>query len=266
MFNVIIFSKDRACQLDLLIRSINKYYRGSSGDNVKVLYTYSTEYFKEGYGILKDREYGIDLVYEGGSSFKELTENLIDPRNPYTFFLVDDDVFKNPFDIDCKEMEIFKSDEDIACLSLRMHPGINYCYTIPCDSPAPEISPDLTWKWRGEVGDWGYPMSLDGHIFRTSDILPLMKSLDYSSPNTLEGTLANHPLSREKMVCLKDSVIVNNPCNKVQTDNANHCGDISAEFLNNAYLNGGEISMINIHGVKNTAPHTELEILIGTFK
>jgi len=266
VLNIMVFSKDRACQLDLFIRSFNKYYRGDIDDSLNVIYTYSNDKYCLGYEELKKRGYGISYHDEQGRNFKQLTESMIDSNNPYTVFFVDDDVFKNPFDIDCREMKIFETDPDILCLSLRLYSGVNYCYTIPCDSPAPELSPENTWEWEGLKGDWGYPMSLDGHVFRTNEIQELLKSFDYRSPNTLEGSLAARPLNKKKMICLDDSAIVNNPCNKVQTDNANHCGDISAEFLNRLYLANREISMSNIDGIKNNAPHQEIDVIIGEVK
>ena len=261
MFNIIIFSKDRACQLDLLLRSFRDYFRGDMDDNIRVLYTYSDDKYKEGYDILMGHKYGVPMILEESSNFKRDTEALIMPELPYTLFLVDDDVLKSEFQSDCKEMQIFACDPDILCLSLRLYKGINYCYTIPCDSPAPALSVDNTWEWKGQLGDWGYPMSLDGHIFRTSEILPLIKSLGYSSPNTLEGTLANNPLPQSKMICLDQSVVLNNPCNKVQIDNGNHCGHIPASFLNTMYLRNQYISLNNLRGIQNRAPHQEVEIL-----
>lgn len=265
MLNILVFSKDRACQLDLFIRSFKKYFKGCAGDSLSVIYTYSTIEYKEGYELLIERHSGINFIDEKGRSFKTLTEQNIHGKNPYTVFFVDDNIFKGPFSIECKEMALLGSDSDILCLSLRLYSGIDYCYTIPCKSPAPTLSPENTWAWRGLLGDWGYPMSLDGHIFRTHEILYLMTRTDYKSPNTLEGALATRPLSKEKMVCLDESVIINNPCNKVQTDNGNHCGTVRADFLNKLYLIKKQISLCNIEGLKNKSPHQEIDVVVETW-
>ena len=58
--------------------------------------------------------------------------------------------------------------------------------------------PATTWHWMGMEGDWGYPMSLDGHIFRTAEIAPLLEHLDYRNPNVLEAALARRPLTLPK--------------------------------------------------------------------
>ncbi len=48
----------------------------------------------------------------------------------------------------------------------------------------------MTWRWREAGGDWGYPMSLDAHIFRTGHLSRFIMELKYHNPNTLEGSLA----------------------------------------------------------------------------
>jgi hypothetical protein len=266
MINIVIFSKDRACQLDLFARSFSKHFRGDMDDNINVIYTYSDDKYKEGYDLFLGKNYGISMISEDGGSFKHLTESAIDPELPYTLFFVDDNILKENFDVGCSEMKIFEDNPDILCLSLRLYSGINYCYTIPCESPAPNLGTANTWEWEGQPGDWGYPMSLDGHIFRTQEILDIMKGLDYKSPNTLEGHLANQPIKRPKMICLDNSVVVNNPCNKVQVDNGNHCGNVEAEFLNTMYLVNRQISLCNIEGIVNNAPHQEIDVIIEEAK
>ena len=50
--NIIIFSKDRACQLDLFLRSLKKYFKEFEELNFNILYTYSNDKFKIGYDKL----------------------------------------------------------------------------------------------------------------------------------------------------------------------------------------------------------------------
>ena len=49
MLNIIVFSRDRACQLELFIRSMKFYFKEFYQYNINVLYTYSNNKFKEGY-------------------------------------------------------------------------------------------------------------------------------------------------------------------------------------------------------------------------
>ena len=118
----------------------------------------------------------------------------------------------------------------------------------------------MVFKWHGEQGDYGYPMSLDGHFFRTNEIIALSKALTYNNPNSYEAILARYPLNRLKMICFEDSIIVNNPVNKVQNYNNNVHGNVTAEFLNEKFLDGYVIDFEDFKGVKNFACHQEIEI------
>ena len=50
MINIIIFSKDRACQLDCFLRSVIKYMY--LPHTIQILYKYTTEGYKRGYNKL----------------------------------------------------------------------------------------------------------------------------------------------------------------------------------------------------------------------
>lgn len=245
--NVIIFSKDRACQLDLLLRSMPE------GLHPIIIYTASTPQFSDGY----DKVNGI-LIYE--NDFKSDLLRTIDISDPHIMFLTDDDVFINPFPEQSPQMTEFIKSSHIACLSLRLNPDLRYCYTLNRAMRKPNIKKLNTWEWMRADADFGYPMSLDGHIFRTSDILPLLQTLDYYNPNTLEGQLARHPINRPKMMCFDKSIIVNNPVNRVQSTVANRHGNITAEYLNEQWLAGRRIKLEPFMGVKNNACHVELPI------
>ena len=262
MINIVVFSKDRACQLDLFIRSFLKNYRGDVDESVNVIFTYSSHAYRVGYETLLSRHYPLNFIDEAGRRFKDVTESVIDETNPYTVFFVDDNVFKEPFSLDNEVVSMLDTHPEICCASLRMHKGITYCYTEDRDVKPPLMFEDNTWYWEGCEGDWGYPMSLDGHIFRTREILPLIKSLPYRSPNTLEGFLSNNPLKNPKMVCLDNAVILNNPCNKVQTDNTNRHGSVNPYTLNELYIHGMEIAMDNFSNTLCNSPHVEIDLII----
>ena len=51
--NVIIFSKNRAAQLELFIRSMKKFFKDFSSNEIKILYKTSNSFFEEGYEKLK---------------------------------------------------------------------------------------------------------------------------------------------------------------------------------------------------------------------
>ena len=124
----------------------------------------------------------------------------------------------------------------------------------------PDFDSNLLFKWQGLQGDYGYPNSLDGHFFRTNEMLPLIRAISFTNPNSFESSLAFYPLNKPKMICFEESIVVNNPVNKVQTNNPNFHGDVSAEFLNDKFLEGYIIDLYDFKGFKNISCHQEIEI------
>ena len=261
MLNIIVFSKDRACQLELFLRSMKFYFKEFSQYKINILYTYSNDKYKEGYEKLFTIHNDSNIRYiKETQEFKKHVLLLLDQDNPYTVFFVDDIVFKNPFTLDCKQFKLFTLNDDILTLSLRLNPYLTYCYAARIRQTPPNFDSNLLFKWYGAQGDYGYPMSLDGHFFRTKEFSSLTKVLSFNSPNSYESIIAGYPLNRLKMICFEESVILNNPINKVQTFNNNVHGNISALFLNDKFLDYYIIDFEDFKGLKNTACHMEIDV------
>jgi len=261
MLNIILFSRDRACQLELLLRSMKFYFKEFSEQKINVLYTYSNDFFKAGYEKLFSIHNDKNIKYiKETQTFKNHVLLLLDHDNPYTVFFVDDIVFKNPFTLDCKQFNLFKLNDEILTLSLRLHPYLTYCYSARVRMNSPNFDSNLLFKWYGLAGDYGYPMSLDGHFFRTKEIAAISKVLTFNNPNSFESILSSYPINRLKMICFEESIIVNNPINKVQNFNNNFHGNISAQFLNEKFLEGNIIDLYDFKGIKNISCHQEIEI------
>jgi histo-blood group ABO system transferase len=120
------------------------------------------------------------------------------------------------------------------------------------------------WKQQKNTSDWYYPMSIDGHVFRAKEILPVIARARYMAPNSLEQALADEcPVVGSKMICFEQSKIINIPCNKVQTENTNHAGMLhpaTTESLNSEFLKGKQISTENIYGIVCNSVHVELPL------
>jgi len=261
MLNIIVFSKDRASQLELFLRSMKFYFKEFYDYKINVLYTYSNDKYKDGYDKLFSihNDSNINYIREI-QDFKRHVVLLLDQNNPYTIFFVDDIVFKNYFTLDSKQFKLFTLNDDILTLSLRLHPYLTYCYAARIRMTPPNFDSNLLFKWYGAQGDYSYPMSLDGHFFRTKEITAITKVLTFNNPNSYESILASYPLKRPKMICFEESVIVNNPINKVQNWNNNVHGNVSAEFLNDKFLEGYIIDFEDFKGLKNISCHQEIEI------
>ncbi|MFC1850867.1 glycosyltransferase, partial [candidate division CSSED10-310 bacterium] len=269
MINTIIFSKDRACQLELLIRSMKAFVKQWQELQPMVLYSYSDQFFKRGYKKLMQIHPDITYFHEPErpDGFQKSVLKLMSVKNPYTVFFVDDLVFRRKWDLNDEIFQIFSLDDRILCLSLRLSPRITFSYSMQRKSPPPAFEPDWIWNWLGVPSgmDWGYPFSLDGHIYRTMDIRRAMTTTVYSNPNQLEENLALQArvnaafLQRPKIICYDDSKIVNIPANIVQKTHDNrHANFISVEEINQKWLDDHIIFLKNIIDVPNTAVHQEI--------
>lgn len=261
--NITIFSKDRACQLELFIRTMRRHFKEFSNHKINVIVKYKDDTHRIAYDILQKENKDINLIFQNGQelSFKQLTINSIDPSEKYTVFFVDDISFKNNFSIFDHQFSMM-GDPTNMCVSLRMNRGMSYCQTARITyTKIPEIK-DNRWAWRNEQGDWGYPMSLDGHIFRTDDILPIITSIPYNNPTYMESEMSGNIIPREFIICYENAIIFNNPINRVHNFNMNPCGNISEDFLAVQYINGKRIQFnVDLSTINFISPHFEVPII-----
>jgi hypothetical protein len=277
LINVIIFSKDRAAQLDALLRSISEQVRGWEERSLwSVIFATSTPEFARGYEIIRaeHRSDALEFVKEKtrGGNFKSIVIETMQGQHqkngaPWCMFLVDDMIFKTVWPLDGgKPMRRLKQNPRILCLSLRMCPRYDYSYFKNRPMKRPFMARFGCWNWRKASGDWGFPMSVDGHIFRYSDIFPLVQGIEFTSPNTFEVGLARNRIkARPLMTCYTESVVVNLPVNRVQDDyEKNRAGveyGISTEELNVLFLAGKRVSLEPIYALKNNRGcHHELPL------
>lgn len=261
---IVIFSKDRAMQLDALLRSYFKYVENRVA--VKVLFNASTSSYKEGYDKLIAAYKEKEVAFFEEKSFKRDLLALFDKEvtSSKVFFLVDDLFFKR--ELDLREFTSVNPGKHIASLRLGEH--LNYSYTLQQEQKLPvfEKCKDypgfLTWSWEDADFDWAYPLSVDGHLFATGELRILLRELDYKAPNSLEAALQlMQPLFvKRKGLCFSKSVIVNNPCNKVQTENSNVHGAVSIEELNERWLRGERIQFEAYYGLENKSAHQDLPL------
>ena len=154
MVDVLVFSKDRAAQLDLLLRSIKRFaprfYR-----SVTVLYAYSEPCYREGYERLL---YPLrrNLLFVHQRDFEQQVRHWLDHSDGPVSFLCDDDVFYAPA------------------------------------PPAGELR--LPWSLRG--GDYDYPFSLDGNVYRPEWIRRLLARFSFANSCTPSDGIRESTLTR----------------------------------------------------------------------
>jgi len=256
--NIIVFSKDRGCQLELFLRSLRIHFKKDK--HVFVIYKASNESFGKGYEKTKQSEFE-NITYIEESNFKKDVLSCILHNDPFTVFFTDDDIFIKDFDLENINFKNFKNNEDILCFSLRLNKNLEYCYTLEVDiTKRPEFCEFNVFDYRKQQGDYNYPMSLDGHIYRTKEILPILLRLEYQNPNSLERELSKNQISKKLMSCCDYSVIVNNPCCIVQDFCKNKNEGLDPETINKKFLDGYSLSLENISGMTVKAVHTPLPL------
>lgn len=264
---IIVFSKDRPLQLHGLLCS----YFGNVINRVPVtiIFSATTESYRKGYeevfGLFKKQPvFGIYQI--STASFRDqLIEKLESMKSEKIFFLVDDIVFTEKLDLD----DFIKFDTRISVPTLRMGANLTRAYTVDRDQPLPGIIPEIIkdsdkicWKWSDGVYDWGYPLSVDGHLFSTGEILALARSIPFSSPNTFEAGLQRYDglFSHRLGICYRKSKIVNIPVNKVQSDFANIHGSVHQDYLLEQWNKGMQMDFGKLYGIRNISAHQEVEI------
>jgi hypothetical protein len=263
----LIFSYNRSCQLDAFLTSLKIHFKNWKEQNFIILYKYSDEDFLQGY--LKCINKHPEFLWIMETDIKTQIDSILDSdHSEFTCMFCDDDLFKEDFDIDEKDFNTFKNNNKICCFSMRMHPNVIKCYPAGnIDSPPPKfinVNP-YVWNWAEltlqKNGDYSYAMSIDGHIFRSNYIKPLLKSLPYTNVNLIEVYMSMYPPKHMPLMCCSEkSSIMNLPFNRVQTTTSNINMGINITDMNNKYLKGFQIDIEKYRGFNNISPHQEVEL------
>jgi len=274
MITAIIFTKDRAMQLDLLLRSIKRYSPDIS--EIFISYNYSSEDFLNAYANVA-RDYFKDVVpydhwiNQSLEGFKNaLMISLGQSKNENILMLCDDSVFINEWTMP----ENFPP--QVKCISLYLHPRVNWSFgqgekiKIPKLETFNDYPHCEKWQWdwtkQDRHLDWGYPHNVAGHIYRKAYISEIVNKLDFDGVNSLEGKMSWPAWKRKRdtpyMMCFDYQPLVGMALNVVQTeiDEKNNLAvsQYSIEELNKRYLTGERI-VNNFKQVNATIGNYELD-------
>lgn len=242
-------------QLQAFLRSYQQHV--TPREQVVVLYRASTERHARAYAeVFKASPWAMPKPEE--PSFRSALLALL-PLEGNVVFFCDDQVFIRDWQV-----------SEYPGLSLRLAPHLTREYAFndaPLSLPPHEELLDgrLTWLWRTGVLSWGYPLSVDGHVFDLAQLRPLISALEFHSPNTLEAGLQryNYAFLDTPGTCYYQSRVVNVPWNMVQTDWHNRHGhEVTAEALLDAWEAGQQIDLRDIDGVLNESVHQEFPLVL----
>jgi hypothetical protein len=278
----IVFSMDRALQLEGLLASYVANVTNPAP--LHVLYRASTSAHHAAYVEALSRFGDVIAsvsVQKLRESFREqLLQVLGRIACSRVFFLVDDDLFVERFDLD----ELLAIDTRIAVPSLRLGTNLTRSYVVQQPQPLPPLyrwtgtgagaldsatgddratrNDLLCWRWSEGIHEWAYPLSVDGHIFGVSEIDTIARHCSFDSPNTFENSLQEFAeLFLPRLgVCHRKSRMLNLPVNKVQADVANLHGDVHQDDLLREWQRGFRLDHEALYQIDNESAHQELKI------
>ena len=253
----VVFSRDRAMQLDLLLQSLDRY----CADPIVVIFKASTARYSDAYQQLREewdlpwRPFWPEVHFQNDVNHALRGSDL-------TTFLCDDNIVYKPL---AKIDVLFGEDNRFLTYSHRLGKNTVVQYPTGLDQEHPGCN---YYEWEHEEGDFGYPGSIDGHTFRTSDVIRMLDGKEYPNPTALECALVEgcREIANERpyMAIGEHSSVVGVPVNRVSLQsNVRHGNDprLTAEALNEGYLAGERLKLSAIDFTNVNGAHTELDLL-----
>ena len=256
---VLIFSRDRALQLEAALRSFFLHCDDSNLADIRVLYkTTSTRHETQYQELAKTYAGIVNFIQE--NKFRQDVLNILKPESerfnfhfwrvlsvlPFQLyliisrglkrlfeedsilFLVDDNIFIREFSLrNCAKQ--LHNHHEVLGFSLRLGKNTSYCYPLEKPQALPSFQlvggRILKYNWTISENDFAYPLEVSSSLFRLRDIVPLIIGLKFSNPNTLEGRMyarvKKFRKSQPYLLCFEKSVTFCNPLNLVQTVSPN---------------------------------------------
>lgn len=270
---IIIFSFNRALQLEALLASLRKFWKRPEV-SVTVIYNASDETFQKGYNILQDdyKEYRFIKETRNSScwhfcdyfslynlkkmlkypnqrkqktNFRDLINaELADDKAEYVMFLTDDSAFFQEVNISDDDFAFIDKNPRQNQVSLRLGKNIT-------SQPQDICMVDGRMKWQfhehRDARSWGYEFSVDAHIYAKSLMREVLKKVIYNNPTSLEGNVVYYARENGLMdsgMTYESPFILSYPLNMVQNIANNESLDVSVELLNKLFLEGKRLLYI----------------------
>jgi hypothetical protein len=258
--DLVVYSYDRPLQLYAFLESSQKYISGL--ENVFVIYRTSSERFYSGYELLKTCFPKVNFIHQGKkprSSFKALTlQYAFQDSNNYILFAVDDIIVTDFIPIS-RCVDYLEKTEAYA-FYFRLGKNIKTSPIFKNIQFLSKVDDGVyTWNFKEMKDDlyWGYPNSLDLTLFKKSEILNLVKKIEYNSPNTFEGYWHANSNLNVFGLCFEKTKIINIPMNRVQEDCGNaHYNLFTKDDLLSKFLDGYKMDIEPLFQSAFSSPHS----------
>ena len=264
----LIFSKDRAMQLQATIESFILQCRDNDAADIVVLFKASGEVHHREYDELKEKFPAVTFVEE--TDFRQQVLSVVE-RCKYVLFLVDDNIFVKPLSLR-DVIAALDSEKNAIGFSLRLGKNTHYCYMLSSQQKLPAFEcvreGILRYYWPGAECDFGYPLEVSSSVYRSNEILHLLNQLKFSNPNTLENMMYHNRntfvSTAPVLLTFEESVTFCNPVNIVQRICENNkFGTIHKfppEQLADCFSRGMVIDVRKYVGFTPNSAHQEVEL------
>lgn len=255
MINCIIFSKNRAAQLHLLLQSIEKY-APNLYSHIIIICQFTTTEHREAYRLSIRGLTKIFPQLKMQVNFEHDVKHYLSQDYPLTTFLVDDDVFFRPVKITPQEIhEIIYHTSRV--FSLRL--GKQYKYLKEFFL----YRNYMTIPRNENVKCAAYPLSLDGNMFDTKFITKLIDRITFINPNKLESRLQKFTSKCSNIYSTPDQCLVGIPINRVSS--TSHCSygekyALHEDEICNRFLQGDKFNLDQIDFSNVNDTHVELKL------
>jgi hypothetical protein len=274
---VVIFSKDRPAQLELLLRSWSEQAPEWPQFAVSVLYKSTDPGFDRGYDVVRRAFPSVFFQPEDAArTFKEHVLALIEREERELFhFLADELVFIREYRTTDEPFQLLRRRPDIAAVALRMSPHIDFAQPLNLPTPPPPLR-DNVWsvkqrpRWVERLtrlagvhsarGDWRLQINVDGNVLRYPQLRSYFRTLpEIRNLNHLETVLLQRPLPQPYLVCYPESRLINLALNRVDPHSTYPFGGHTAGDFNRRFLAGERLSYQNLVGLRHNACHIIVE-------
>jgi hypothetical protein len=243
----IVFSKDRAMQLHAFLDSYRKMVSGYG--KMYILYKTSNEKHKKSYSDLIEVFKDEDFVFIEEVDFRKQLIDICEGSFAKTIgFYVDDMIFIQPVDYN----KLLTVDTFSCIVSLSRGKDLVYSQVLNKKLNIPKFSKrkdgliSFKWDYSTEFSDWTYPLGVGGYFYGRDEMVVMLRSIDFTSPNTLEGNLQAYcPIYLKRFgLCLEKIACVCVHANIVQSDWSNPIlGTFSVENLLKKWEDGACINI-----------------------
>jgi hypothetical protein len=286
----LVFSMDRAMQLDAMLRSFFQQatdvdvaqmvvlYRTSQGRHRaqyaklaneylgRVQFMAETDFRSQLLGLLNDRTRSAHRESDVGSG----NSTRLSASQNHVLFLVDDALFVRPFRLG-DAAGALDSNPDALGFSLRLGRNTSKSYVQSRAQDLPEFDrlggAVLKFRWTAADGDFAYPLELSSSMYRASTAAGLFQSLRFSNPNNLESQMSLQARAYAQrnpfLLCWEQSVAFSAPLNRVQTVYENRVGQedaYSVRRMSDLFDRGQRIDLGALTGFIPSACHEEVDL------